>query len=152
MSSFNTTHTGNILNSITSRRPARIAHLLWAGMTVMAGTALACSESIGPIQSVAAVTIVDGNGQTAQVNTSLPLPVRVRVTDAAKQPISGEQIFYVVAGSASNGDPVPQATKTDVNGIAAVSWKMGPVAGSKKMDACTYPPIACVAITATATP
>ena len=59
-------------------------------------------------------------------------PVRVRVTDAGGYPAEGLPVaFYVAAG----GSVAPTSVTTDVNGIGATRWTLGPAAGTQSMSA-----------------
>ncbi|OYV72126.1 MAG: hypothetical protein B7Z72_05470 [Gemmatimonadetes bacterium 21-71-4] len=73
-----------------------------------------------------------GDGQTAQVGTMLPNPLRVVVTlSGAPQP--GKTVTWAAPGAgASVGSP---AAVTDASGIATTTWTLGSTAGTQNATA-----------------
>jgi hypothetical protein len=82
----------------------------------------------------AALSVVGGNNQTAQVGAPLAAPVVVRVTDGTGRPVAGARVvFRVTAGS--GGSVSPEAALTNNSGEAAVEWSLGPAAGAQSAEA-----------------
>lgn len=83
----------------------------------------------------AAVAATAGAGQTAAVNSAVPVPPAARVTDAAGNPVPRAAVTFAVAsggGTVSPSGPV----LSDFNGVAAAaSWTLGPAAGANTLTA-----------------
>lgn len=82
----------------------------------------------------AAVVVTDGAGQSAVVNSVLPVAPQVRVTDAGGNPVGGIPVTFSVAsgGGIITGD----AAVTDADGRARVgSWQLGTMAGANTLEA-----------------
>ncbi|MDP3910169.1 MAG: hypothetical protein Q8Q14_07235 [Gemmatimonadales bacterium] len=76
----------------------------------------------------ASLAIVQGNLQTATVNTAVPVPPAVVVRDAGGNPVAGVQVSFT-PGAASGAVTGGTAT-TDTTGVAVVgSWTLGTLAG-----------------------
>src|SRR3954454_19630572 len=89
----------------------------------------ACSDSNGPkVGPAAHVDVVSGNTQTGAVNTQLPQPLVVRVTDAGGNAVKGQAVSFVV--TAGGGQVSAGTATTDASGIAQTLWTLGGVAGS----------------------
>ncbi len=93
-----------------------------------------CGDTLGP-DDIAAIRISAGNGQTAAAGTELPVRPAVQAVDDGGQPIPGVSIsFTVVEGG---GAVSPAVATTDQNGIADVSWTLGPEPGEHVLRAST---------------
>lgn len=80
------------------------------------------------------ITIVSGDGQTANVGTALPLPLVVRVTDAYGNPVSGHVVSYKV--TSGNGTISQVQAITDASGLATLTrWTIGMIAGGNLLTA-----------------
>lgn len=77
----------------------------------------------------AAAAIVSGNSQTAPVGSSLPKAIRVRVVDAAGNPVSGSRVMMLAAA----GTTPDTLLTTDSTGTIAIHWKLGRIAGTQQM-------------------
>src|SRR3954464_9464501 len=123
--------------------------------TAVAGLA-ACADSTGAKTGPAAhVDVVSGNAQSGAVNTELPQPVVVKVTDAKGRVVKGQVVNFVV--TAGGGHVSAGTATTDPSGLAQVLWTLGGVAGSPQaLEARavngTGQVLASAAFTATATP
>jgi hypothetical protein len=80
--------------------------------------------------------IVSGNGQQNPVESLLPQPITVRVTNANGTPFPNKVVNFRVTRSNGllGGDPFVTGaafyqTKTDANGLARARWKLGSDAG-----------------------
>jgi hypothetical protein len=82
----------------------------------------------------AALTIIAGDGQAAQVGTSLPTAPQVRVSDAQGNPVAlVPVVFSVLTGG---GSATQAETTTDGGGLASVgSWELGTTAGVNTLQA-----------------
>lgn len=109
-------------------------------LTIAAGAGLvACrssaSEPPAPTQPIpAAIEAVAGTGQSAIASTALPADPVVRVVDNTGRPLQGVTVsFNLIEG---NGWLVSDRGVTDALGRAAVTWYLGPVAGTpQKLEA-----------------
>jgi len=76
----------------------------------------------------------DGDGQTRNVSTALPLPLRVVVRDRFGNPIAGHPVtFMPTQGGGAMIDP--QVISTDSAGIAQARFKLGSAAGINVVEA-----------------
>jgi len=110
----------------------------------LAAGAGSVTASVGTLQATAvvlvsgapsAIAISAGNGQSAPVNTTVPIAPAVRVADASDVPVSGVSVTFAV--TAGGGSVVAPATVvTGFDGIARVGgWMLGPAAGMNTMSA-----------------
>ncbi|MDE3171987.1 MAG: Ig-like domain-containing protein [Gemmatimonadota bacterium] len=95
----------------------------------------ACGGATGPdkVGPAAAIAIVSGNAQTAQVATALPQPLVVTVTDAKARPVTGASVTWSVVSG--NGVINPAASVTDANGNAQTVLTAGTQAGNNQVSA-----------------
>lgn len=95
-----------------------------------------CGGSSGPTNTnttaIAKTSTASGDGQTAQVGTTLPLPLRVLVTYNGT-PQSGQTVTWAAVGTGASVNPM-QAT-TDVNGVATTNWTLGSTVGAQSATA-----------------
>ena len=79
------------------------------------------------------VEYVAGSGQTSDVGDLLPELLTIRTTNFVGDPVGGVTVEWFVVnggGSVSSG-----STVTDINGLAQVSWILGPIVGPQKVQA-----------------
>lgn len=74
-----------------------------------------------------------GDDQTAQVGTPVPIDPAVLVTDADNDPVKGARVRFVVTGGGGSVDPAVVVTGPD--GIASVTWTLGPDPGTNTLEA-----------------
>jgi len=82
-------------------------------------------------QSPYQVTKISGDNQSANVVSTLPQPLLVKVTDSNGQPVSGVTVKFVVTHG--GGTLTAYSLLTDVNGNAQVTWTLGPVFGNQNV-------------------
>ena len=82
----------------------------------------------------AAITMVQGNGQSANAGSAVAIALAVRVTDAAGNLAAGVTVTFAVV---SGGGSVTGASAiTNASGVATVgSWTLGTVAGANSLTA-----------------
>jgi Bacterial Ig-like domain (group 1) len=108
-------------------------------MLVITAAALvsACAGDEKPITGIEiapTMRLVAGvDSQRATVATALPQSIRVRITDQDSQPVAGFDVGWNVTAGGGTVDSLVSAT--DANGIARVSWTLGPVAGPQTLVA-----------------
>ncbi len=96
----------------------------------------------------AALAVVSGNNQSAQVSAELPDAVVVRVTDATGRPVAGARVTFQVT-SPSGGGLSPAQAVTDAGGEASAEWSLGATAGAQTAEArVEAPAVAPLALTA----
>lgn len=78
------------------------------------------------VAPVAAIAIVEGDAQTDTVGATLPTQLKVRVTDAFGNPVSGESLNWSSSPSVSFGE---SAIGTDSIGEMALAVTLGTLAG-----------------------
>jgi len=87
-----------------------------------------------------------GDGQTVPVGTAVPVPPKVRVTDASGNGVQGATVFFSPSSGSSItlpssavpclSDPLKSCVPTDANGYAQVaSWIVGPPSGTYTLTA-----------------
>ena len=96
-----------------------------------------CSSSssdntTGPSPVIAMTTTSSGDGQTAQVGTALPSPLRVVVT-LNGAPQVGTTVSWAAQGTGAS--VAPTTSLTDANGIATTTWTLGSAAGTQHATA-----------------
>ena len=113
-------------------------------------SALSAPVSLGA-GAGAAITLLAGNNQVAAAGAALPIPPRVRVTDAWDNPVPGAAVTFTVL--TGNGAVEGGATQTAPDGTASpTAWRLGPAAGPNTLGAfLDGQPAASVTFTATAT-
>ena len=82
----------------------------------------------------AALVVVAGSGQQAEVDTMVSVAPAVRVEDANQNVVPGVEVDFAV--TAGGGSVMPAAVTSDQDGIATVtSWTLGPSAGLNSLEA-----------------
>ena len=79
------------------------------------------------------VEYVAGSGQTNNAGEPLPELLTIMTTNFVGDPVGGVTVEWFVVnggGSVSSG-----STVTDINGLAQVSWILGPIIGPQKVQA-----------------
>jgi len=105
---------------------------LWRTAFAALALAVACNEE-DPGPEPALIQMVDGDEQTANVSTALPLPLRVRVLDQAGAPVSGVTVTWsLVTGG---GGTITPTSTTNVDGIASAAFTLSPVVGEQQARA-----------------
>lgn len=84
-----------------------------------------------------AISIVQGNSQTAQVGTTLLVAPTVKVTDQLGRPVAGVSITFLV--TSGGGSVSPLNVTTGATGTAAGSWTLGTGAGAQSLRASATP-------------
>lgn len=153
---------GGSLGGTTSVRTDADGRATWTDLSVSGlagprtlrfeapGLASAISGAITLVAGApASVTAAAGNNQVAPAGSVVPVPPRVRVTDAAGNPVPGVSVaFEATLGGGTIGNPL-QATGED--GTAGPgAWQLGPVIGPQSLTATAAPGIS-VVLSATAT-
>ena len=78
----------------------------------------------------------DGDNQTGQVNTDLPNPLRVIVTDQFGNGVQGEDVDWLVTVAPGTGTDVnPAASQTNASGIATTTLTLGDALGDVTVSA-----------------
>jgi hypothetical protein len=96
------------------------------------------------------LAIVSGNNQSATVDTVLPQPFVVRLTDnTTGNPIVGENVAFTITGG--NGSLSATSVPTDSQGYASTTLRLGTTAGTNTVTA-TVANTAGVVFTATGNP
>jgi len=114
-----------------------------SGMTQ--GTSAAFSIAAG---APSVLALVSGGGQTANVSTTLPLPIVFQVRDALGNAIAG--VTVSVAVTAGGGSVSTANGATDASGQRSVTWTLGASGGTQTITA-SASGLSSVAVNATAT-
>jgi PKD repeat protein len=82
----------------------------------------------------AAITVVDGDGQSGKVGEPLADPVVFQVTDSRGRPVEGVPVSFDVT-STPGADVVPPTTETNSDGTAGAQLVLGTVIGQQTGEA-----------------
>ena len=144
---FNVTAGGGSLSSTTATSTAdgtatagtwtlgasQGANIVVATTPDLPGASVTFSATAGPPPPVR-IQGSDGEGQSAPVNTFIPTPPSVIVTDASGSPVGGVQVVFSIGlggGSVTGADAV-----TDAAGVARVgAWRLGATVGHQTLHA-----------------
>jgi adhesin/invasin len=85
----------------------------------------------GTVGTATKIELVSGNAQTGTVNTTLPQPLVVRVTDATNNPIQGFLVAFEIA--TGNGQALTQSASTNAQGLAQTAFRLGTIAGANSI-------------------
>lgn len=129
------------------RAPSRRASITVTG-TVF-GTSVTDQTTVTFVPRPTAVALAAGNGQTATVGTTLPTPLRVRVTAADGFGVSNVPVSF--ATTTPGASVATAVVRTDANGLAETVATLGPGAGAQQFSA-TVTGLTPANFTATATP
>ena len=108
---------------------------LGAAMALAPLAAPGCSSGAGtnpPSPAIAQTASASGDGQTAQVGTPLPNPIRVVVT-LSGAPQQGTSVTWAASGTGAS--VTPTTSLTDASGIATTAWTLGSTAGTQHATA-----------------
>ena len=86
--------------------------------------------TIGP-RNATQLALVSGGGQGADPGTALPQPVVVRAADGYGNGVAGVEVTFAVA----SGSTSATADTTDADGLASVTWTLGPATGTQTLTA-----------------
>jgi len=105
--------------------PSVGSNTLSATVTGLAPAGFTATGTTGPAAILAKQA---GDAQATAVNTAVPIPPAVLVTDLNGNPVAGVAITFAVAGG--GGSLTGGSQTTNASGIATVgSWTLGPAAG-----------------------
>jgi len=82
----------------------------------------------------AAITVVQGDGQTGRVGVALANPVVARVTDSQGRPVSGARVAMVFTGDPSGATVAPDTATTDGDGRAPFQVVLGSRVGQSTAE------------------
>ena len=108
----------------------RRQHLLAAAALALGLSGCGDDATTGPetpSDAPARLVIISGDGQSAMVETPLPEPLVVKLTDESGLPLGGVHVSWEVAGA--TGAIAPLADTTDADGLARAGWTLGSAAG-----------------------
>jgi hypothetical protein len=78
----------------------------------------------------AKIELIEGDDQTAQVDTPLSTPLKVKVTDSEENQVTGATVQF-----AGDGTTSLESVVTNSSGEAEVTWTLGKTAGAQTMTA-----------------
>ena len=90
-------------------------------------------SAIFPVSTVPDhIVLIQGDGQTGIVGSTLAVNPTVQVVDTNGAPIEGATVSFSVL---SGGGTVASSSITDTNGYASTTWTLGSIAGTNTMEA-----------------
>ena len=107
------------------------------GVNTFTATVTGLTGSPVTFNATAAKNIVlnSGNNQTASAGHSLSVPLVIKVTDNANNPVSGIQVNWSVILGGTGATVSSSSTFTDASGLAQVTATLGNVAGANSFRA-----------------
>lgn len=78
------------------------------------------------------ITIMDGNNQTGKTNSTLPVPIKVKVTDS--KGLASPFIPVYFESTTGNGSVDQSKVFTDINGFAETNWTLGDIEGEQILE------------------
>jgi hypothetical protein len=117
-----------------------------ATVTAQSGSASGLLE-VRVAQVATSAEQAGGDTQTGGASSVLANPLRVRVRDRLNMPVAGQTVNFVV--TSGGGSLSLATTTTDANGIAAVTFTLGPALGGNSVVA-SFPGTSLTAVTFTA--
>jgi len=119
-------------------------------------------SNIAPARTVGSgaasnLTVVNGCGQSGEVNQNLPTPLTAHVTDDEGLSVSNSPVeFIVIGGNGTVGGQKKITVNTDAAGEAKTTWKLGTGAGPQTVEiranGLNGSPSTCTAIATAAAP
>jgi len=139
---FTTPHGGVLGSSIATSDETGIASVgRWQLGTVAGiqtftahccGFTVAFTASVAP-GPVASLEVLAGDDQAREVESVVPIHLRVRVRDSFSNPVGGARVtFSVVSGA---GAVSPDTTNAGQDGVASTSWTLGTQPGHHQVRA-----------------
>ena len=94
---------------------------------------LSATAAVQVAQEAGSLDVLSGGGQTADLETPLPEPVVVRVSDAGGSPVAGAAVVF--APGEGHGTVDPAEAVTDGEGLARTGWTLGKTVGEQTLVA-----------------
>jgi hypothetical protein len=111
------------------RTPRLLLSALGLAALALSGMTCGGDRTLGPSQQViTSLARVGGDGQTGTAGQPLPVPLVVKVLDAAGAPISGVSVSWTIRSGGGSINAAGGAT--DGSGLNTAIWTLGPVAGA----------------------
>jgi hypothetical protein len=95
-------------------------------------TAFVVATATGIADRPDSMTLLDGDAQTEQPGYTLPAPIRVKLVDRYNNPVAGVPVDFSVSGG---GSLDTTEVLTDLDGVAADNWTLGPTLGPQTAQA-----------------
>jgi hypothetical protein len=113
--------------------PLRLFRRVIVPLSVSALVGCNGGDLVIPPDEPADIEVVNGNGQVGTAGLPLDQPVMVRLVDATGKGVPNQPVSWVVSGG--GGRATPETSMTDDEGLASVTWILGPIAGPNTLDA-----------------
>ncbi|HEV2085615.1 MAG TPA: galactose oxidase-like domain-containing protein [Gemmatimonadales bacterium] len=96
------------------------------------GTITCSGDSLVPpgADSVAAIAVVSGNGQSGVVGQPLADPITVRLTGANNDPVPGARVAFLLDADAAGASASPDTATAGSNGEASTTWTLPTTVGT----------------------
>jgi len=95
------------------------------------GSDLVLPSETGP----GALALVTGNNQSAPAGEELPDPLVVKVLDRRGQPLSDQQVAFILEPEAPGAQISPDTVETGTDGMAQARWVLGATSGTQAVIA-----------------
>lgn len=97
------------------------------GLGAIAVSALSCSGDVpsgpNPPGTPGNITVLSGDHQVGEVGVPLSLPIAVKLTDRAGNPLRGRKVTFTI--TSGGGSLSVASAMTDPEGVATATWIMG---------------------------
>jgi len=120
----------------------------WLPVAAVAAFAACGGDSTSPSNGPAArLDAVGDQSHSAQVGTTVPGGITVKVSDASGRPVAGASVALAV--TLGNGVTMPRVAVTDSKGQVTSSWTLGTIVGQNQVTASVEGVTTSISFTAT---
>lgn len=102
-----------------------------ATITVTSGS-LSTTVAVTVNQTATTMTKNQGDGQVGVENSTLPTPLRVKITDANNSAVANTPVTFTITGGGTLND---SSVTTNAAGEASVTWTLGPSGNAQSVTA-----------------
>ncbi len=106
-------------------------------------------EHANGVDFAARLVVLDGNSQSGAVNSALPTPIKLRVTDVNGSPVAGASVAFSLRQGGGSLNPFSATSATD--GTVSTTWTLGTALGANKVVAILTGAFVVDSVTLTAT-
>jgi hypothetical protein len=114
--------------------PRLFSDRIWLPVVAVLALAACGKDSTGPTAGPPArLDALSAQSRSAQVGTSVPGGIVVKVSDASGHPVAGATVALAV--TLGNGVTMPRVAVTDSKGQATATWTLGTIIGQNEVTA-----------------
>ncbi len=121
------------VKQITRRRMTLLGALLLAACSRDLTSPLDDDPSVPPVSMPASIAVLSGDAQTGAVGATLPLKIRLRVTDRNGAPKAGVHVLFRIL--IEHGGSTDGVAISGPDGVVESAWTLGPRVESQRLVA-----------------